>query len=111
MTSYARAACALVPSRYEGFGYALAEAQCAGVPVLAANAASLPEVAADPAGLLPPDDADAWAVALRALLADRDEAQRRADAARPAAVARFAWSTAVEALLPIYARVARGERI
>ena len=30
---YATAAVALVPSRYEGFGYAVAEALCAGLPV------------------------------------------------------------------------------
>src|SRR5665213_210985 len=44
---YARAACALVPSRYEGFGYALAEALCAGLPAIASRSSSLIEVAGD----------------------------------------------------------------
>ena len=38
---YASATVALVPSRYEGFGYALAEALCAGLPVIAARSSSL----------------------------------------------------------------------
>ncbi|HEY5348218.1 MAG TPA: glycosyltransferase family 1 protein, partial [Candidatus Lustribacter sp.] len=42
---YAQATLALVPSRYEGFGYALAEALCAGLPVIAARSSSLIEVA------------------------------------------------------------------
>jgi glycosyltransferase involved in cell wall biosynthesis len=103
---YARATCALIPSRYEGFGYALAEALCAGVPALAANTSSLIEVAAESAPLLPPDDVGAWTEAIRALFADRDAAQRRADAVRAAAVARFAWATAAASMTAIYRRVA-----
>jgi glycosyltransferase involved in cell wall biosynthesis len=102
---YATATCALVPSRYEGFGYALAEALCAGLPVIAARSSSLVEVAGDAAGLLPPDDAAAWTDAIRALLGDREAAQRRADAVRAAAVARFAWKTAAAAMCAVYNRV------
>jgi glycosyltransferase involved in cell wall biosynthesis len=78
---YARATFALVPSRYEGFGYAVAEALCAGL------------------------DAVAWIDAARAVLGDRDAAERRAAAARPRAIARFAWSTAAARCAEIYARV------
>jgi len=52
----ARAAVALVPSYYEGFGYAVAEARCAGLPFLAARASSLIEVAGGAGTLLDPDD-------------------------------------------------------
>ena len=38
---YARATAAVVPSTYEGFGYGAAQALCAGVPLVAANASSL----------------------------------------------------------------------
>jgi len=103
---YARAACALVPSRYEGFGYALAEALCAGLPAIASRSSSLIEVAGDDAPLVDPGDAPAWAAAIAALIAGREAAQRRADAVRAAAVARFAWSTAAAAMTAIYRRVA-----
>ncbi|MBV9440986.1 MAG: glycosyltransferase family 4 protein, partial [Candidatus Eremiobacteraeota bacterium] len=53
---YATATCALVPSRYEGFGYAVAEALCAGLPVIAARSSSLVEVAAGAIPLVDPDD-------------------------------------------------------
>lgn len=101
---YARAALALVPSHYEGFGYALAEALCAGLPVIAARSSSLIEVAGNDAILVDPDDADGWVEAVRAILADRDAAQRRAMASREYAVTRFRWDTAAVALETIYER-------
>jgi glycosyltransferase involved in cell wall biosynthesis len=104
---YARATLALIPSTYEGFGYALAEALCAGLPAIASTAASLPELAGPATILLAPDDTDAWVAAIRALLDDRDGAQARAQATRAAAVTRFSWTTAAAQLLAVYARVAR----
>lgn len=104
---YARAACALIPSRYEGFGYALAEALCAGVPALSAKTSSLVEVANGSVPLLDPDDATGWTDAIRALLADRAAAEQRAAALRAPTIARFAWSGAARDLVAIYGRVAR----
>jgi glycosyltransferase involved in cell wall biosynthesis len=104
---YASAALALVPSRYEGFGYALAEALCAGLPVIAARSSSLIEVAGDDAPLVDPDDGAGWIDATRALLADRTAADARASAARPRAIVRFAWSTAAAACAAVYASVDR----
>jgi glycosyltransferase involved in cell wall biosynthesis len=103
---YAEAAVALVPSRYEGFGYAVAEALCAGVPVIAARSSSLIEVAASDAPLIDPDDATGWVDALRAVLADRDTAQARAAAVRAGAIERFAWSRAAAQCTAIYRNVA-----
>jgi len=104
---YARATCALVPSRYEGFGYALAEAMCAGLPAIAARSSSLIEVANSAAPLLDPDDRVAWADAMRALLADPDRAERHAGDVRAASVARFAWDACARAVVAVYERVAR----
>jgi glycosyltransferase involved in cell wall biosynthesis len=104
---YACAACALIPSRYEGFGYALAEAMCAGVPAIAARSSSLVEVAGGDVPLVDPDDVTAWVDAISALLSDTDAAQRRADALRARAIERFAWSTAAAQMQAIYDRVAR----
>ena len=104
---YAQAALALVPSRYEGFGYALAEALCAGLPVIAARSSSLTEVADGDAPLVDPDDAAGWVDAVRALLAGRDAAEARAAAVRSRALARFSWPNAAAALTAIYAGVLR----
>jgi glycosyltransferase involved in cell wall biosynthesis len=104
---FARATCALIPSRYEGFGYALAEAMCAGVPAIAARSSSLIEVAADKTPLLDPDDGSAWTHAIRTLLEHREEAERTAAAHRTASQARFAWSVAARAMNDVYRRVQR----
>jgi glycosyltransferase involved in cell wall biosynthesis len=102
---YATATLALVPSRYEGFGYGLAEALCAGLPVIAARSSSLIEVAGNDATLIDPDDADGWVEAVRALLADRDAAEARAAAARTRAAVRFNWPLAAAACTTIYRRI------
>jgi len=62
----------VVPSRYEGFGLAAAEAGACGRPVVATRVSSLPEVVRDgETGLLvPPDDPDALAAAILKLLGD-----------------------------------------
>jgi glycosyltransferase involved in cell wall biosynthesis len=105
---YARATLALVPSRYEGFGYGLAEALCAGLPAVAARASSLPEIA-EGVPLVDPDDIAGWVAAIGAVLADRAGAETRASALRAPAVTRFAWAAAAERLRAIYARVAQAQ--
>ncbi|GAC1299318.1 MAG: glycosyltransferase family 1 protein [Vulcanimicrobiaceae bacterium] len=104
---YARALAAAVPSRYEGFGYGVAQALCAGVPLVAADAASLPEVAAGNATLVAPDDVPGWIDALAAIAAPRDAADARAAAGRAAAHERFAWAACARTLEAVYARALR----
>lgn len=106
-TLYAKATLALVPSRYEGFGYALAEALCAGLPVIAARSSSLVEVAGDDALLVDPDDAGGWIDAVRAIVDDREAAEARAAATRARAAARFSWPHAAAACNAIYRLVHR----
>lgn len=53
----AAASAVVVPSLYEGFGLPALEGMAAGVPVVAANTSSLPEVCGDAAWLVEPDGA------------------------------------------------------
>jgi glycosyltransferase involved in cell wall biosynthesis len=100
---YARALVAAVPSRYEGFGYAAAQALCAGVPLLCSNAASLPEVVGRAAPLLGPDDLEAWVEALAEVAAAPEGADRRAAEHRAEACARFGWAASARATHAAYA--------
>ena len=104
---YARATVAAVPSHYEGFGYGAAQALCAGVPLVASNASSLPEIVAGEAPLVAPDDLAGWTDALRAIVADPAAANARAAAARARSVARFGWSATVRVVAAAYARALR----
>jgi len=65
---YSRAACLVLPSRLEGFGIPVLEAQRAGLPVAVADAGALPEIAGPDVPRFPPDDAAACAAAIRQAL-------------------------------------------
>jgi glycosyltransferase involved in cell wall biosynthesis len=69
---YARAGVVVVPSLYEGFGLPVLEAMARGVPVVASNRSSLPEVAGDAALLVDPEDRGALRVAIERAVHDGD---------------------------------------
>ncbi len=87
---YARAGLFLLPSRYEGYGMAFAEALSARLPVVGCKAGAVPFTVPRAAGrLVRPGDVSGIARALRALL----RPAIRARTARNAGAARFApWS-------------------
>jgi glycosyltransferase involved in cell wall biosynthesis len=95
------------PSRYEGFGLPPVEALACGTPVVASNAASLPEVLGDAALLLAPDDPPQWATALTQAAADQSpaSAQRRAGWAR-----QYNWDRTANETLEIYRSALGGDR-
>ena len=73
----------VLPSRFEGYGMAYAEAIAHGVPVVATTAGAIPDTVPAAAGmLLPPDDVDALALALRRLIENPADRERLAAAAR-----------------------------
>lgn len=65
---YQKAACFVFPSLYEGFGIPPLEAMAHGCPVVAANAASIPEVCGDAAVYFDPRDAQSFLTALNSVM-------------------------------------------
>jgi len=73
----------VLSSRTEGTPMALFEAMAAGVPIVAAGVGGVPDVvSAVEAALVPPDDPDSLAAAIRAVRSDPAAAAARARAAR-----------------------------
>lgn len=101
-----RAAAALVyPSRYEGFGLPLIEAMASGTPVVASNAASIPEVVGDAGMLLDPGDVSGWTDAVEKILTDQSLRQSLRDAGMRRA-ATFTWERTARLTLDVYRRLA-----
>lgn len=73
---YEGAAVLVVPSFEEGFGLPVLEAMAAGVPVVASNRGSLPEVLGEAGILIEPDDAEAVADAIRNVTGEPELAMR-----------------------------------
>jgi glycosyltransferase involved in cell wall biosynthesis len=97
---YATAATVAVPSFYEGFGYAAAQALCSGTPCVVSDRSALPEVVAGDARVLSIGDDAAWVDALRAQLRGEDDV--RATAARTKSIDRFAWAASARAMRTVY---------
>ncbi|HUN29570.1 MAG TPA: glycosyltransferase family 1 protein [Alphaproteobacteria bacterium] len=67
---YSGALAVAVPSSAEGYGLMAVEAMACGAPVIASDAAALPEACDGAAELVPPFDINAWALALRKVADD-----------------------------------------
>jgi glycosyltransferase involved in cell wall biosynthesis len=107
---YRGAACAVFPSRYEGFGLPVLEALACGSPLVTSNTSSLPELLGDAGFAIDPDDIEGLAGAILACLVDEalaaDLRQRG-----PEQAARFSWHRALRETLDAYEAVARGQPI
>ncbi|MEJ7763940.1 MAG: glycosyltransferase family 1 protein [Acidimicrobiales bacterium] len=102
----AGAAVLAYPSRYEGFGLPPLEAMAAGVPVVATDAGSLPEVLAGAATLVPVGDVDALAGALQSALGLDAAGQKATVEAGRRHAASYTWAGCAEGLAALYARAA-----
>jgi glycosyltransferase involved in cell wall biosynthesis len=67
---YSNAIAVAVPSIAEGYGLPAVEAMACGAPVIAADAAALPEACDGAALLIPPLDIQAWNAALQSIVKD-----------------------------------------
>ncbi|MGD0578404.1 MAG: glycosyltransferase family 1 protein [Bryobacteraceae bacterium] len=101
MELYRRSSIFAFPSLDEGFGIPVLEAMSWGLPVVASNQSSLPEVCGDAALLVDPKDPEALAAALRQVIQDpalaSELASRGLERAR-----RRPWRVAAEETLRVY---------
>lgn len=102
---YGEADLFVLPSRFEGYGMAFAEALAHGLPVVATTAGAIPDtVPADAGVLVPPEDAAALASALRRLI---EQPTTRAALAAAARSAHFpSWSEQAAKFAQVLERVA-----
>lgn len=89
------------PSLYEGFGLPVLEAMACGVPVLASDRSSVPEVAGEAALLFDPTDAADLERGLCRLLRDPALLRALAEHGRQQ-VARFSWPEAARQTYAVY---------
>lgn len=93
---FKRADLFVLPSRFEGYGMAFAEALAFGLPIVGAHSGAVPDVVKEDAGILvPPDDHSALARALERLLLDPELRQCMQKGAQKAALALPAWEQSV----------------
>jgi glycosyltransferase involved in cell wall biosynthesis len=102
---YGRAELFVFPSIYEGFGFPLLEAMAHGVPTIAANSSSLPEVGADATLYFEPHDAKALA-ALISRVTSNDALRTELIARGRKRVSELRWDHAAEKTLEVLRRAA-----
>jgi alpha-1,3-rhamnosyl/mannosyltransferase len=93
------------PSLYEGFGFPVAQAMAAGVPVITSNISSLPEIAGDAALLVDPRSVSDLRGALARVLLSPELRAGMAARGRVRAQA-FRWDACAEQSLAFFRRVA-----
>ena len=103
-TVYRDAEAFVLPSIYEGFGFPLLEAMAHGVPSIAADSSSLPEIGGDAALYFDPSDARELEAQLRRVLTDETLRASLAERGR-ARAAEFSWARAGEQTLDVIRRV------
>lgn len=99
----------VLPSRFEGYGMAFADAIAFGVPVIAARSGAIPEtVPAQASILVAPDDVTALASVLRRLIENRAERESLRAQARMAAQALPSWRESADIVARVIGTAAIG---
>jgi alpha-1,3-rhamnosyl/mannosyltransferase len=100
-TLIAGAKALIYPSVYEGFGLPPLEAMSCGVPVIASNVSSLPEVVGDAGILIDPQDVEGLTDQMRNLIDDRGLCQRLSAAALIRSQ-QFSWAKCAQSTMQVY---------
>ena len=88
---YAKSSAAVVSSLYEGFGFPVGEAMACATPLIATNVASIPEITASFAQLIPAEDADAIFQGLKNIFQHPQKYKIQADSGREHIIENFNW--------------------
>lgn len=91
----------IYPSIYEGFGLPPLEAMACGVPVIASNVSSLPEVVGEAGILVDPQDVDGLAMHMRQLLEDDGFCATLGKKARARSL-QFSWAQCAKNTIDVY---------
>jgi glycosyltransferase involved in cell wall biosynthesis len=108
---YAEATIAVSPSVYEGFGFPAGEALSCGVPLVATDGGSLPEVVGDAGIVVPHSNPPALARAIDGLLRNED---RRADMsvkARQHILDNFKWERCARDVVQLYRQTIAAQKV
>jgi len=95
----------IYPSLYEGFGFPVAQAMAAGVPVITSNTSCLPEVAGEGALLVDPRSAAEIQTALEKLLTSPELQQQLRTAGLARAKREYRWDICARKSLEFFSRV------
>lgn len=95
----------VLPSRSEGCPLVVLEALALGTPVVATPVGDIPHLLGTDGALVPVGDADALAVAIDALAADRPRRQRMSDEGRARAKRLYTWPDAARRTHELYESV------
>lgn len=101
---YSGATALTFPSLYEGFGLTPLEAMACGVPVIASNTSSIPEVVGSAGILLPPKNEEIWAKEMVRISQDEDLANRLTAAGLEQAK-KFSWEKTARETTEVYKEV------
>jgi len=105
--AYHQADLFVLASHHEGYGMVLTEALARGLPIVSTTAGAIPETVPAGAGrLVPPDDAQALADALRELLTDADAYRQLAEGAAEARETLPSWKKAAQQFASLLDEVA-----
>ena len=108
ITLYSMANIFAFPSFFEGFGVPPLEAMACGAPVITSNTSSLPEVVADAALLVDPNNIAALAQAIQTLL---ENEQLRAEMVQKGyrQAQKYTWDMSARRMIQVYQKLYDGE--
>ena len=102
--TYCEAELAIIPSLYEGFGFAAIEAMACGVPLISSSGGALPEVIKDTGIIIPPKNVKEIYNSIDFLLSSPHSAKELAKKGLLRANSKFSWAAIAKQLEKVYYR-------
>ena len=100
--TYCEAELAIIPSLYEGFGFAAIEAMACGIPLISTSGGALPEVIKDTGIIIPPKNVKEIYNAVNFLFSSPDSAKELAEKGVQRANKKFSWAVIAKKLEKVY---------